>query len=215
MKTVLIIGLGRFGRHIAMKLSELKHQVMAIDKNEERVQAILPYVTNAQIGDGTKKEFLRSLGVRDFDICFVAIGDNFQSSLETTSLLKELGAEKVVSRAARDVHAKFLLRNGADEVVYPEKQLASWTAIRFTSDHISDYVELDDEYAIFEVTVPKSWIGKTIGQIDIRRKQHINIMGLRENGKLMMDINADTKLSPNVTMLALGSYTDIQKCFHI
>ncbi|MGN0595066.1 MAG: potassium channel family protein, partial [Hominimerdicola sp.] len=174
MKTVLIIGLGRFGRHIAMKLSELKHQVMAIDKNEERVQAILPYVTNAQIGDGTKKEFLRSLGVRDFDICFVAIGDNFQSSLETTSLLKELGAEKVVSRAARDVHAKFLLRNGADEVVYPEKQLASWTAIRFTSDHISDYVELDDEYAIFEVTVPKSWIGKTIGQIDIRRKQHIN-----------------------------------------
>lgn len=215
MKTVLIVGLGRFGRHIAMKLVELKHQVMVVDKNEDRVQAVLPYVTNAQIGDATKKEFLKSLGVRDFDVCFVAIGDNFQSSLEATSLIKELGAKKVVSRAARDVHAKFLLRNGADEVVYPEKQLASWTAIRFTSDHISDYIELDDEHSIFEIEVPKSWIGKTIGQIDIRRKQHINIMGLKENGKLIVDINADTQLTANVSMLALGSYADIQRCFHI
>ena len=138
MKSVLLIGLGRFGRHIAMKLNELNHQVMAVDKQESRVDEILPYVTNAQIGDGTNIEFLRSLGVRNFDVCIVAIGDDFQSSLETTSFLKELGAKKIVSRAARDVHAKFLLRNGADEIVYPEKQLANWTAIRYSSDHIFD-----------------------------------------------------------------------------
>ena len=127
MKSILLIGLGRFGRHIAMKLDELHHQVMAVDTDEKRVEAVLPYVTNAQIGDATDEEFLSSLGVRNFDVCIVAIGDNFQSSLETTSLLKELGAGYVVSRAARDVQAKFLLRNGADEVVYPEKQLAAWS----------------------------------------------------------------------------------------
>ena len=137
MKTILLIGLGRFGRHIAMKLNELNHQVMAVDKNEERVNAVLPFVTNAQIGDSTSEDFLADLGVRNFDVCIVAIGDNFQSSLETASLLKELGAKKVVARAARDVQAKFLLRNGADEVVYPEKQMAFWTAIRYSSDHIS------------------------------------------------------------------------------
>ena len=124
MKTILLIGLGRFGRHIAMKLNELNHQVMAVDKDEEKVNAVLPFVTNAQIGDSTSEEFLSALGVRNFDVCIVAIGDNFQSSLETASLLKELGAQKVVARAARDVQAKFLLRNGADEVVYPEKQMA-------------------------------------------------------------------------------------------
>ena len=149
MKTILLIGLGRFGRHIAMKLNELNHQVMVVDKDEDRVNAVLPFVTNAQIGDSTSEEFLASLGVRNFDVCIVAIGDNFQSSLETASLLKELGAQKVVARASRDVQAKFLLRNGADEVVYPEKQMAIWTAIRYSSDHIYDYIALGDDRAIF------------------------------------------------------------------
>lgn len=121
MKSILLVGLGRFGRHIAEKLNELGHQVMAVDRKEERVDAILPVVTNAQIGDSTNADFLKSLGIRNFDLCIVAIGDDFQGSLETTSLLKELGAKLVVSRAAGDVQAKFLLRNGADEIVYPEK----------------------------------------------------------------------------------------------
>lgn len=131
MKSVLLIGLGRFGRHIAVKLDQMHHEIMAVDKNEERVNAVLPYVTNAQIGDATNEEFMESLGVNNFDVCIVAIGDDFQSSLEATSLLKELGARLVVSRAARDVHAKFLLRNGADEIVYPEKQVAYWTAMPY------------------------------------------------------------------------------------
>ena len=150
MKSVLLIGLGRFGQHVARKLYELDHQVMAVDLDEERVEATLPYVTNAQIGDSTNEDFLMSLGVGNFDLCIVAIGDDFQSSLETTSLLKELGAKLVVSRAARDVHAKFLLRNGADHIVYPTKQVAQWTAIRYTSDHIFNYVELDEDNAIVE-----------------------------------------------------------------
>ena len=215
MKSILLIGLGRFGRHIAIKLDELNHQVMAVDNNESRVEAVLPYVRNAQIGDATNEDFIRSLGVRNFDVCIVAIGDNFQSSLETTSLLKELGAKMVVSRAARDVHAKFLLRNGADEVVYPEKQLASWTAIRYTADHIFDYVELDEEHGIFEISIPDAWIGKTVGELDIRKKYNVNIMALRCNGVLDMNIASETLLGDDQTMLVLGNIKNIQKQFHI
>lgn len=193
----------------------MHHEVMAVDRDEKRVNAVLPYVTNAQIGDSTDEEFLQSLGIRNYDFCIVAIGDNFQGSLETTSLLKDLGAQKVISRAARDVHAKFLLRNGADEVVYPEKQLAIWTAIRYSANHILDYVELDDSHAIFEIEIPKNWIGKTIGQLDIRNKHHINIMALKSEGDLDLNVRADTVIPGDKTMLVLGNMKDIQKCFHI
>ena len=215
MKSILLIGLGRFGRHIAIKLDELNHQVMALDKNESRVEAVLPYVRSAQIGDATNEDFIRSLGVRNFDVCIVAIGDNFQSSLEATSLLKELGAKMLVSRAARDVHAKFLLRNGADEVVYPEKQLASWTAIRYSADHIFDYVELDEEHGIFEISIPDTWVGKTVGKLDIRKRYNVNIMALRCHGVLDMNISPDIVLEEYQTMLVLGNIKNIQKQFHI
>ena len=154
MKSILLIGLGRFGRHVAEKLYELDHQVMAVDKQEDRVEAVMSYVTNAQIGDSTNMEFLETLGVSNFDVCIVAIASDFQSSLETTAYLKDLGAKMVVSRASRDVHARFLLRNGADEIVYPEKQVANWTAIRYSSEHIFDYVQLSDTHAIFEIEMP-------------------------------------------------------------
>lgn len=215
MKAILLIGLGRFGKHIAMNLGELGHQVMAVDQVEERVDAVLPYVTSAQIGDSTNEDFLKSLGVRNFDVCIVAIGNDFQSSLETTSLLKELGAKLVVSRAARDVQAKFLLRNGADEVVYPEKQLARWTAIRYSADHILDYIELDNDHAMVEVSVPREWLGQTIGQIDIRKKYNINIMGIKRNGKLELAISPDIILREGETLLVLGRNRELQKCFRI
>lgn len=159
--------------------------------------------------------FLRSLGVGNYDVCIVAIGNDFQSSLETTSLLKELGAKMVVSRAARDVHAKFLLRNGADEIVYPEKQLATWTAIRYSSDHILDYIELDDDCAIFEIAVPEAWVGKTVGEMNIRRKYNINIMALKRGGKLELTITPDTRFTDGEAMLVLGNNRDMQKCFHL
>ena len=215
MKNILLIGLGRFGRHIALQLNKLGHEVMAVDINEERVNEILPIVTNAQIGDSTNTEFLKSLGIGNFDVCIVTIGGNFQNSLETTSLLKELGAKLVVSRAERDVQEKFLLRNGADEVIYPEKQVANWAAIRYTADHIRDYIEVDEAHAIFEVEVPKGWIGKNVGELDIRRKYSINIMATQENGKINMAVSPDTVLTDNITLLVLGAYKELQKCFRI
>ena len=215
MKNILLIGAGRFGRHIALQLSQLGHQVMTVDLDEERINDVLPFTTNAQIGDSTNPEFLRSLGIGNFDVCMVTISGNFQNSLETTSLLKELGAKCVVSRAERDVQAKFLLRNGADHVVYPEKQMAKWVAIRYTSDHIFDYIEIDESHAIFEVEVPENWIGKTVGELDIRRKFGINILGVKRSGKTDVSITSDTVLSKEITILALGEYKALQKCFRI
>lgn len=215
MKTILLIGLGRFGKNVALHLNQLGHQVMAVDDVEQRVEAVLPYVTNAQIGNSTNGDFLDSLGIRNFDVCIVAIGNDFQSSLETTSLLKEMGAKFVVSLAATDVQEKFLLRNGADEVVFPEKQLAKWTAIRYSADHILDYIELDEDHAMFEIPVPDNWAGRSIGQIDIRKKYNINIMGVKRNGKLELSISPDMVLEAGQTMLVLGKNKDLQKCFRI
>lgn len=215
MKQILLIGLGRFGKHIAKELQQLGHQVMAVDSDENRMNEAMSLVTNGQIGDSTSEEFLDSLGVRNFDVCIVTIGNNFQASLETTCLLKELGAKLVVSRAERDGQAKFLLRNGADEVVYPEKELAKWTAIRFSSDHILDYIALDDDHAIFEVDLPESWIGKSVIQIDIRKKYGINIMGIKKNDKLNLSVTPDTVFEDGDTILVLGKYKDLQKCFRI
>ena len=215
VKSVLLIGLGRFGKHIALQLDTLGHEVMAVDHNEDRVTDALPFVTNAQIGDSTNAEFLASLGIGNYDLCIVAIGNDFQSSLETTSNLKELGAKLVVARASRDVHAKFLLRNGADEVVYPEKQVAKWTSIRFTSNHIIDYIELDDTHSIFEVSVPKQWVGMSIGQVDIRKKYDINIVAIKQNGRMNVAVTPDTVLTADKTLLVIGEYRALQKCFHI
>ena len=213
MKTVLLIGLGRFGMTIAEKLNEMRCEVMAVDRDETRVNQVLPLVTDAQIGDATQEEFLRSLGVGQYDVCFVAIGEDFQSSLEITSLLKDLGAKKVVSRACREVHEKFLLRNGADAVVFPEKQVAAWAAVRHTADHVLDFIDLEGDYGIYEVQVPADWLGRSIGELDVRRSWSVNIIAVQEPGKPSFPAAYDTVFSPGQSILVLGKWNDVQRCF--
>ena len=215
MKNILLIGLGRFGKHIALQLNQMGHEIMAVDINEERVNKVLPFVTNAQIGDSTDAQFLESLGIGNFDICFVTIGDSFQNSLETTSLLKELGARYVVSRAERDVQEKFLLRNGADAVVYPEKHEAKWAAVRYTADHILDLIQLDNTHAILEVEVPESWLGKSIIELDIRKKYGVNIMAIKHNDSINVNVEPDIVLTEDITLLVLGDYKNLKKCFKV
>ncbi|BAK99145.1 Ktr system potassium uptake protein KtrA [Oscillibacter valericigenes Sjm18-20] len=211
MKSILIIGLGRFGKHMAMKLTELHHEVLAVDRNENRVNEVLPYVTNAQIGDSTNEQFIRSLGVRNFDVCVVAIGDDFQSSLETTALLKDSGAPLVVARATRNVHAKFLLRNGADEVVYPEKETAIRAAVKYSSEHIFDYVELAKGFSIYETDVPPEWIGKTVVQLAVRQKSHVSILAVRKNGVLSPLPGPDHVFMADESIFMLGAEKDVMK----
>lgn len=212
MKSVLIIGVGQFGSTIAKRMSELRCEVMAVDTDEESINEVLPYVTVANIGDGTNEEFLRSLGIDNFDLCFVALGSLFQSSLEATSLLKELGAKKVISRATNDIQMKFLLRNGADEVVYPEKQMALRIATRYASDSILDFIQLDSNYSIYELVIPKDWYGKTLSQIDIRKKFNINILTLKRNGEVFIP-SPDTQMQEGDNVFVIGGIKDIQRCF--
>lgn len=215
MKSVLIIGLGRFGKHIAEKMYELGHGVMAVDTSEDRINSVLPIVENAQIGDSTNEEFLRTLGVSDFDVCFVTIAKDFQASLETTSLLKELGAKYVISRAERGVQRKFLLRNGADEVVYPEEQVAEWAAIRYTADHILDYMEISDNFGVFEVGVPENWVGRTVAEVDIRKKYRLNILAFKLGKVIDFNIFPDSMFDKDKTILVVGELKNIEKCFRI
>ena len=211
MRNVLIIGLGRFGRHCAIKLTELGHQVMAVDRNENRCDAALNYLSNVAIGDSTRRDFLESLGIEDFDVCINTIGDDFQSSLETTALLKELGAKKVVARASRDVHRKFLLNNGADEVVYPERLIAEWTATRNSGDYIMDYISLDSSHGLFEIKVPEKWVGKSLTELDIRRRYNINVVAFKQGDDIVVGSDPDKPLSADETLMIIGRNEDIYK----
>ena len=172
MKSVLLIGLGRFGRHMAMKLRELHHEVLAIDSDEQRVNDALEFVTNAQIGDSTNEQVIATLG---------------------------------------EVHAKFLLRNGADEVIYPEKQMANWAAVRYSGDHIFDYVQLTPDYSIYETAVPESFVGKTVVDLAVRQKHRVNILATKRDGVLEPLPGPAHCFSADETVFILGSNRDVQK----
>ena len=215
MKNILLIGMGRFGKTMAAELDKLGHQVMAVDNREKCINECIDFVTSAQIGDSTNPEFLKGLGIDNYDVCIVTIKKDFQSSLETTTLLKDLGAKLVVSRAASDFHARFLLRNGADKVIFPEKQMAKWAAVRYGSNNMLDYVELDENVSIFELEVPQNWVGKTVAQVDVRKKYNINVLGMFINGKLSVTMMPDTVFTSEHPILVLGNYKDVQKCFKL
>lgn len=212
MKSILLIGLGRFGRYTAKKLNDLGHQVMAVDVEEQKVNAVLPYTTNALIGDATDPEFLATLGVDNYDVCIVTIGDDFQGSLVTTTLLKEAGARFVVSRASQDVQQKLLLANGADRVIYPEKQLAEWAAIRYSSDYILDYIAINDEFAVYEIEIPEKWIGRSLAQLDLRRRCKINVVAVKRGDVLSHEVHPDEPLTGEQSLLVLARGDDLQKC---
>lgn len=211
MKSVLIIGMGRFGHHLCENMIRLGNEVMVVDKEERNVEDLLPTATAAKIGDCTNEEVLRSLGVGNFDICFVCIGSNFQSSLEITSLVKELGAKYVVSKASRDIHAKFLLRNGADEVIYPDRDVAERLAVRHSANHVFDYVELAEGYSIFEIPPMAAWVGKSIQELAIRTKYHVSILGIKSDGHLQILPRADRKLEADDHLMVVGLKKDVDK----
>jgi trk system potassium uptake protein TrkA len=208
-KSVLIIGIGRFGRYLACKFAELGNEVMIADLSEEKMSDLLSIVTSAQIGDCTNVEVLRSFGVSNFDICFVCIGSNFQSSIEITYQLKELGAPYVIAKANREIHEKFLLRNGADEVVYPEKEIANKTAMRLSANHVFDYIELTPEYCIIEIPPLDSWIGKTIAQVAVRGNYRINILATKKDDRMFPLPGAGHVFKNEEHLIVAGNRVDL------
>ncbi len=211
MKSILIIGMGAFGRHLALKMSELNNDVMIVDKDSAIIDEMSNLVTDAQIGDCTKEDVLKALGVGNFDICFVTIGDTFQSSLEITSLLKDLGAKYVISKSSRDIQAKFLLRNGADEVVYPDKDMAEKLAIRCSSNNILDYFSITNDYSIFEIPIIQSWAGYSIEEINVRKKYHINILLIKNGNSIMTMPKADYIFKEDDQIIIIGKTDEVLK----
>ena len=209
MRSMLAIGLGRFGTHLATKLTQLGNEVLVIDRDEDSVNKIEPYVTRAQIGDCMNEDVLRALGVGNFDVCFVCISENFQSSLEITSLLKELGAPFVVSKADREIHAKFLKKVGADEVIYPERDMAQRTAMRYSSRNAFDYFEVSPEYALIEMLPLESWTNKTLRELDLRTKHRVNVIGIKIDGKVNPLVSADHVIVADEHVLIAGLKSDI------
>lgn len=212
MKSVLIIGMGRFGHHLTQNMLELGNDVMIIDIDERKMEDLVPYATNAKIGDCTNPEVLRSLGIANFDLIFVCIGTNFQSSLEITSLVKEMGGKHVVSKATRDIQAKFLLRNGADEVIYPEKDIAEKCAERYSMNNVFDYIELDDDSAIYEIPPMQEWIGKSIREADIAHRYRVMVLGVRDPGdKTRIMPSADYVIDGEEHLIVLAARDAITK----
>ncbi|MEA4911470.1 MAG: TrkA family potassium uptake protein [Oscillospiraceae bacterium] len=211
MKTVLIIGIGRFGSHLAQHFAELGNEVMIVDKNEENIKPLLPYVTNAQIADCTDEEVLRNLGVGNFDLCFVCIGVDFQSSLEITNMLSEMGAKEVISKASDEIHAKFLLKNGANKVVYPERDLAIRLAERYSTTNALDYVGISEDVSVYEIPVLPSWIGKSIRDLDFRAKYKVNIIAIKKGKDIELLMDSNRVFAAGETLLVVGHMTELQK----
>lgn len=214
MKSILMIGMGKFGHLLCMNMAELNNEIMIVDEDEERLSDLLPIVTSAQIGDCTNVEVLKSLGIRNFDVCFVCISGNFQNSLEITSLLKELGASYVVSKAERDIQAKFLLRNGADEVIYPERDTAERAAKKFSSDHVFDYLELTDDYGIYEIPLLKKWLGHSIRALNFRVRYQVSILGIKTGKDLNLLPSADHIFEKDQHLMVIGKKKDVDKILH-
>ena len=210
MRSILIIGLGRFGRHLATSLADLGNELMVIDKNEAVVNKIAPYVTSAQIGDCTDEIVLKDLGVANFDLCFVCISNDLESSLVITMTLKELGAHKVVTKVNQDLHAKFLLQNGADDVIYPERDMAIRTAMKYSAQNAFDYIELSKHYGIFEIAAPKSWIGRSLTEINVRKKYHVNVIAYKCRDQIMPLDKEEYYFSEDQLLIVAGD----KKNFH-
>ncbi len=209
MKSLLIIGMGRFGRHLATKLNELGNDVMIIDKNEDIINSLASNFTDAFVGDCTNPAVIKSLGINNFDICFVTIGDNFQSSLEITSLLKEFGAKYIVSKATVDMQAKFLKQIGADEVVYPEHDMAIRLAIKFNANNVFDYIPIGEDYAIYEIPILEEWINKSIIEIDVRKKYNINIVAVKKSEKFLSSPSPSYIFEENDHIVVIAKSDDI------
>ncbi|MBR4857893.1 MAG: TrkA family potassium uptake protein [Acutalibacteraceae bacterium] len=211
MKSFLIIGMGHFGHHLCRSLAETDCEIMIVDQNEEALEDMLPYVVSAKIGDCTNIEVLKTFDIPSFDACFVCIGENFQNSLEITSQLKECGAKKVISKADRDIQEKFLLRNGADEVIYPEKNMAERYAVTESSEHIFNFINLGSDYSIYEIDILDRWVGKTVKELNFRVKYNLAVLATKKDGEVKPVISGDRRFEKGEHLLVLGKEEDVHK----
>ncbi|MBQ8183588.1 MAG: TrkA family potassium uptake protein [Clostridia bacterium] len=211
MKSFLIIGAGRFGKHLSEKLIDLGNDVVAVDKNAEKIEQLNNILTDSFVGDCRNEAVLKALGINNFDVCFVCTAEDFQSSLEITSMLKELGAKYVVSTAKRDRQADLLKKIGADDVIYPEKQIAQKTGIRYNAKNIVDLIQISDEYAIYEIPVSDAWLNKTIVDVNVRKNYKVNIIAIKNGESINAAPLPDYVFKPRDHIMVIGKQHDVFK----
>ena len=211
MKSVLIIGMGRMGRHLAKRMHQLGNDVMIVDNNPAIIEALSDRFTNSSICDCTNESVIDSLGVDNFDICFVTIGEDFQASLVITSLLKKHGARRIVAKTNQDIQAELLRIIGADEIVYPEVDIAEKLAVRYNAKNIFDFVPLTDEYSIYELPILPAWAGHTLIELNIRRKYQINIIAVKKGTSLDANLSADYRFRPDDHIIVIGRSNEVFK----
>lgn len=211
MKSFLVIGMGHFGHHLCRSLVKAGCEVMIVDINENNIEDMLEYVVSAKIGDCTKRPVIESFDVPSFDACFVCIGENFQSSLEITDLLKECGAKKIIAKASRDNQEKFLLRNGADMVIYPEKHMAERLAVSESNEHIFDCFDIGDGYSIYEIDMKKQWVGKSVRDLNFRARYNVSVLAVKREAHIQPIINGELKFSADEHLLVMGHEADLKK----
>lgn len=209
-KQFVVLGLGRFGMSVATTLSEAGYEVMAVDKNEEKIQEIASFVIQAIQADATDADTLRSLGVRNFDIAVVAIGRDIQSSIMVTLLLKEMGVPYVVAKASSDLHEKVLNKLGADRIVSPEQDMGVRIANNLMSGNILDQIQLSREYSVVEIVALPEWKGKTIRELNMRNKYGINIIAIERNEDITITPGADFMLEERDLLVVVGANEQIQ-----
>ena len=210
-KQFVIIGLGRFGSSIAKTLYSLGNDVLAIDKDEDIVQEIADSVTHAVQLDATDESALRTLGIRNFDVAVVTIGDDIQSSIMATLLVKELGVKYIIAKGHSDLHAKVLYKIGADRVVLPEKDMGIRVAHNLVSANILDYIELSEDYSIMEIQVIKEWAGNTLKELKLRSKYGINVMAIKRGDEVNLSPAADDIIEEDDIIVSIGSAEDLSK----
>lgn len=211
MKSILVIGMGRFGRHLASQLQSLGNEIMVVDSNPAIIDSLSEEFVDMHIGDCTNEGVLRALGVSGFDLCFVTIGEDFQSSLVITSLLKKLDAKCVIAKANQSIQAELLKKIGADEVVYPEREYAERLAIRYNAKNIFDYVQLTSEYSIYELPILPDWVGHTVSEINVRRKYRVNIIAIKNGTRLSPMPGPDYVFCSDDHLCVIGKAADVFK----
>ena len=211
MKSVLIIGMGRMGRHLAKRMHQLGNDVMIVDNNPAIIEALSDRFTNSSICDCTNESVIDSLGVDNFDVCFVTIGEDFQASLVVTSLLKKHGARRIVAKTNQDIQAELLRIIGADEVVYPEVDIAEKLAVRYNANNIFDFVPLTDEYSIYELPILPAWAGHTLLELSIRGKYQINIIAVKNGMNLDANLSADYRFRADDHIIVIGRSNEVFK----
>ena len=209
MKSVLVIGMGRMGRHLAHKLSLLGNDVMIVDKDPVLIESLSDRFTDSSICDCTNETVIRSLGVDNFDICFVTIGEDFQASLVVTSLLKKYGARKIIAKTNQDIQSDLLHIIGADEVIYPEVEIAEKLAVRCNANNIFDYIPMPGQYAIYEVSILPHWAGKTVVELDVRRKYQINIIAVKHGEETNINVGPDYRFREDDHIVVIGRSDEV------